>query len=210
MNSNGFSRILNGLNQISKTKSVKDYLIVGLISGAVGSIVIELVNLLLGKKLLFGKLASSMIINPLRSNRLKNILIGELMHLTVGASIGAAITTLLKKTGKDFLIIKGTFAGLLAWIGLHNLGNRMDLFSIKPHSTKNHFFAFIQHVLYGISTSAVIKYLAKTDTFQDTSITKTERQSSERNLEYMKPFSPSGLEPNSPESQVLQYKYPTA
>ncbi len=210
MYANRFIRTLQGLNQLKKSTLMNDSMVVGLISGTLGAITIELFNLLLGKKLFFGKVASSMVVNPLRSMRLKNILFGEIMHLTVGAGIGSIMSVLLKKTGKDLVILKGTFVSLLAWIGLHNLGNKMDLFSIKPHSTKNHYFALIQHVLYGITTSAVMKYIANPDAFQQSSITKSKRQPSERNLLYDQPFSPPKIDPNLRDFQELQFKYPTA
>jgi len=189
---------------------MKDSMIVGLIGGAVGAAAIELLNILSGKKLFFGKIASSMIVNPMRSNSLKNKLLGELMHLTVGAGIGSVTAALLKITGKDFTFIKGTFVSLMAWIGLHNLGNKMDLFSIKPHSTKNHYLAFIQHLVYGLSTSVVIKYLANPDTFQQPPIIKSENRTSERSLQNDRPFDPSEIDPKSLDPQVLQFKYPTA
>lgn len=187
MSSTMFSRTLNGLHKLKKRNFTKDTMIVGLLGGAIGATALELFNILLGKNLFFGKIASSMVVNPLRSNRLKNILIGEIMHLTVGAGIGSTIAALLKKTGKDWVIIKGTFVSLLAWIGLHNLGNRLDLFSIKPRSTKSQYFGLIQHLLYGITTSAVIKYIANPVIFQRSLIplkTKTAIERSSQSTEH--------------------------
>lgn len=169
-------RIVNGLRQLRQSKFMKDSMIVGLFSGLLGAVAIELVNTLLGKKLFFGKAASSMVVNSVRSNRLKNIMFGEIMHLTVGAGIGSIITIIIEKTGKDFVMIKGTFISLLAWIGLHNIGRRMDLFNIKPRSTRNHYFSLIQHLGYGICTSALIKYLTNPVTFRQASITKSKTQ----------------------------------
>lgn len=169
-------RIANGLHQLKQSNSMKDSMIVGLFSGLLGAVIMELFNVLFGKKLFFGKTASSMIVNSVRSNRLKNIMFGEIMHLTVGAGIGSIITILLEKTGKNFAVIKGTFISLLAWIGLHNIGHRIDLFNIKPRSTRNHYFSLIQHLVYGICTSALIKYLTNPVTFRQASITKSRTQ----------------------------------
>jgi hypothetical protein len=165
---------------------MKDSMIVGLISGTAGAVAIELLNVLMGKNLFFGKIASSMVVNPLRSKGFKNMLLGEFMHLTVGAGIGTVIVALVKKTGKNLIFIKGIFVSLLAWVGLHNLGNRMDLFSIKPHSTKNHYFALIQHLFYGITTSAVIQYIANPVIFQHSS----KKQTIKRSLNYTEQLLP--------------------
>ncbi|SDG12355.1 hypothetical protein [Desulfosporosinus hippei] len=155
--------------------------------------------MLLGKKLFFGKVASSMVVNPLRSFKLKNILLGEVMHMTVGAGIGALISGLLKAAGKDFVILKGIFISLLAWIGLHNGGHKLDLFGIKPHSTKSHYFALIQHLLYGLTTSVVLKYISDSNTFQQPS-TKVNNRTSYS--EYEQPFW-ADSEKQEPSPQVL-------
>lgn len=155
-----FNRIHNSLCWLKKSNFIKDSIIIGIISGGIGALFMEFVNVLLANNLYFGKIASSMLVHPLRSKRLKNSLLGEIMHLTVGASLGSIISSLLKRTGNDFAISKGIFVSLLAWLGLNNLGNRLNLFRIKPRSTKDHYFALIQHLLYGIATSAVIKYIA--------------------------------------------------
>ena len=197
-----FSRIFNGLLWLKKRNFMKDSITVGLISGAIGAITIESFNVLSGKGLFFGKIASSMIVNPLRSHRLKNIIIGELMHLTVGASIGTIIAQLLKRTGKDLVIIKGIFVSLLAWIGLHHLGNKMDLFSIKPRSTKNHYYALFQHLLYGITTSAVIKYTANPVIFQKSSISQSLNQTVEHNIQHAQQIIPSEYDSKEINSQV--------
>lgn len=189
------NRIVNLLHQLKQSNSMKDSMIVGLFSGLLGAVIMELLNVLFGRKLFFGKTASSMIVNSVRSNRLKNIMFGEIMHLTVGAGIGSIITMLLEKTGKNFVVIKGTFISLLAWIGLHNIGHRMDLFSVKPRATKNHYFSLIQHLGYGICTSALIKYLTNSVTFRQASITK-----SKTDVPYDQSFWPPAPEPTMTEN----------
>lgn len=205
-----FIRINNSKQKPKKCSFVKDLMIVGIISGTLGAAAMELINVLAGKKLWLGKVASTMIIYPIRTISLKNTVLGEIMHLTVGAGIGSIIAALLKRTGKDLLMIKGTFVGLLVWVGLHNLGHRINLFSLKPHSTKYHYLAFIQHIIYGISTSFVIKYLAAPDSFRQAPMIKPNSQTNGYRPRYDQPFWPSEIEPERPESQELQYKYPTA
>jgi hypothetical protein len=204
MSANIFSTIFKGLNWLRKRNFMKDSLTVGLFSGTIGAITIELFNVLLGKSLFFGKIASSMVVNPLRSNRLKNILWGEIMHLTIGAGIGSIIAQFFKKTGKDRIIIKGLFVSLLAWIGLHNLGNRMDLFSIKPRSTKDHYFGLLQHLLYGVTTSVVIKHTADPVIFRKSSDLHSINLPIERNLQHAQQCIPSEFESKEVSSQVGQ------
>jgi hypothetical protein len=137
MNTNIFDSLRKGIRLLKKSNAMKDSVIVGLMSGLVGSIAIETLNVVSGKKLLFGKLASSMTVNPFRSYQRKNILLGEAMHLTMGAGIGAVIVQVLRRTGKEYMMAKSIFVSLMAWIGLNNLGNRFDVFSNKARSTKS-------------------------------------------------------------------------
>lgn len=137
-----------------------DTIVVGLIGGAAGALVMELFNLILGKNLYFGKIAASMLVNPTRNSRQKNILLGEFIHLINGAWVGAIFSTMLKKTGNDFIYIKGLFAGLMTWMGLHNVGRRMDFFTVSPHSTKNHYLTLLLHLIFGATTTAVINRVA--------------------------------------------------
>ncbi|ODA41542.1 hypothetical protein DSBG_1652 [Desulfosporosinus sp. BG] len=59
--------------------------------------------------------------------------------MVTGAALGIPIYQMLKRTGKDHHIIKGAFAGTMAWGILYNFGQRAKLFSSKPHMTRSHF-----------------------------------------------------------------------
>lgn len=155
----------------------KDTLIVGLLGGATGAFVMELSNFLSSKKLYFGRAAASMLVNPARSIRSKNIPLGEIIHLITGAGIGAAFVALLKKTGKDFIYIKGLFAGLTVWVGLHNLGRRMDFITISPHTTTSHYRVMLQHLLFGATMAGVIKHVADPSIFEQPSRSRNNVQS---------------------------------
>ena len=206
MTTNSISSIRNGLHQLKRSNLMKDSMMVGLFSGIVGAVAVELLNIFMGKNLYFGKIASSMNINRLRSNRSKNMFIGEIMHLTVGAGIGSIIVALLKKTGKNSIYIKGIFVSLSAWLGLNHLGNRMDIFRMKTSSTKDHYFALLQHLIYGITTSAVINYFANPVIFQQSSILKSKNLKIQRRLNYSKPLSPteSGDENLNPKVELVE------
>lgn len=169
MNTNNLDFLRKGIRLLKKSDAMKDSVIVGLMSGLLGSIAVETINVVSGKKLLFGKLASSIIVNPFRSYQRKNILLGEAMHLTMGAGIGSVIVQVLRRTGKEYMMAKSIFVSLMAWIGLHTLGNRFDVFSNKARSTKSQYLSLLQHIVYGATTSAAISYLANPVIFQQVS-----------------------------------------
>jgi hypothetical protein len=196
---NIFDIIRKGLSLLKKSDLMKDSVIVGLVSGLMGGIAIELFNVVSGKRLLFGKLASSMVVNPFRSYQRKNILIGELMHLTTGATVGTIIVEFIKRTGKEYMMVKSIFVSLLAWIGLHNLGDRFDIFTNKTRTTKSHFIAFLQHVVYGVITSSAINYFANPVIFQQPS----NRQNIKETLYNTPQFIPTELESEDTNAQVI-------
>ncbi len=198
MNTNSLDSLRKGINLLKKSNSMKDSVIVGLMSGLIGSIAIEALNVLSGKKLLFGKLASSMNVNPFRSYQRKNILLGEAMHLTMGAGIGTVIVQFLKRTGKEYMMAKSIFVSLMAWVGLHNLGNRFDVFSNKARSTKSQYLSLLQHIFYGVTTSAAINYLANPVIFQQASDIKDVNLSLDNEPQSM----PSEFDYESEESNI--------
>lgn len=198
MNTNILDFLRKGIHLLKKSDSMKDSVIVGLMSGLAGSIAIEAVNVVTGKKLLFGKLASSMIVNPFRSYQRKNILLGEAMHLITGSGIGTIIVQVLKRTGKEYMMVKGIFVSLMAWVGLHNFGRRYDMYSNKARSTKSQYASLLQHIFYGITTSAAINYLANPVIFQQASNTQDVNLSLDNGPQYM----PSEIDYESEETNT--------
>jgi len=170
---------------VKKSEIMKDSMLVGVIGGTIGASVMEFSNFLLignsRSRVSYGRFAASMVVNKYRSTQIKNLLFGEIFHHIVGASIGTVTISLLKKTGKDFTIFKSTCMGLAAWGFLYNLAHKLDLFSNKSHTTISHYIALAQHILFGLTTATVIKYLANPTIFKQPSFTKTDNVSLNEN-----------------------------
>ncbi|WP_176716220.1 hypothetical protein [Desulfosporosinus sp. BG] len=137
------SGIRNIWSVVNRGIKLKDSLIISLLGGLIGTIAMDISNLLLWRTnktdMLYGHLSGSIIMRGFRTNRTENFALGQILHMVTGAALGIPIYQMLKRTGKDHHIIKGAFAGTMAWGILYNFGQRAKLFSSKPHMTRSHF-----------------------------------------------------------------------
>jgi len=155
------SKLWNAINKFTK---MKDSIMVSLFGGLMGTLVMELSNLILWRtkktELLQGHMAGSMFMRAFRTNQTRNFVLGEILHMATGATLGIPVFQLLKRTGKDHHLIKGAFVGMAAWGGLYNFGKRFGMFTAKPHMTKTFYSALFNHILYGITSAQAIVTLA--------------------------------------------------
>lgn len=88
----------NVIHLISKIR-IKDSIALSLISGFLGTIVMDLSNLLLWRskktEILYGHLAGSMIMRSFRTNQTKNFVLGQVFHFFTGAALGIPLYTVL-------------------------------------------------------------------------------------------------------------------
>ncbi|SPF31816.1 conserved membrane hypothetical protein [Candidatus Desulfosporosinus infrequens] len=161
-----FTKLWNVLNKVTK---MKDSIMVSLVGGIIGTLVMESSSFILWKtkktELMQGHIAGSFFMRAFRTNQTKNFVLGEILHMVVGATLGIPIFQLLKRTGKDHHVLKGAFVGMVAWSGLYNLGTRLSLFTAKPHLTKSFYSALFNHLLFGITTAQAIITLADPSLF---------------------------------------------
>lgn len=150
---------------------MKDSIMISLLAGFIGTTLMDLSDALLWRtkktEMLTGHLAGSMIMRGFRTNRAKNFVLGEILHMITGAALGIPVFQLFKRTGTDNHLIKGAFAGMLSWGILYNFGQRTKLFSSKPHFTKSHFSALWNNLLYGVTTAQAIVSLSDPSLFPE-------------------------------------------
>lgn len=140
--------------------NIKDHMVLSLVSGLLGTLVMDLSNLLLWRtkkaEMLYGHLAGSMIMRGYRTNRTKNFVLGQIFHLITGSALGIPIYGVIKISGERYRLIKGAFMGLMSWGVLNNFGQRIGLFSTRAHLTKTHYACLWNNLLYGITTAELI------------------------------------------------------
>ncbi|WP_088225829.1 hypothetical protein [Desulfosporosinus sp. FKB] len=163
------SRLIKLFKFITRGLQLKDSIAIGLFGGLIGTLFIDVSNFILWKKnrteMLYAHLGASMFMRPYRTNQKKNIIIGQFFHLITGATLGLPLFYILKKTGRDYLILKGGFCGLLTWGTLYSFGIKKGFYSAKPHLTKTHYSYLFHNFLYGITSALSMVWLAHPSVF---------------------------------------------
>lgn len=141
----------------------KDYFMSGILGGIAGTLAMDAFNLVAwrwGKtESLYGHFGGSVLMQPLRTKRMKNFILGEMVHLIHGAGLGLPTAYLFKKTGTKFHLIKGASMGLFAWLGVYSLGKRAHIFSINPRMARTHYAELISNIIYGmVSAQAIVSF----------------------------------------------------
>jgi len=168
----GLNNISNILKTIQRVLKIKDSIAVSLFSGFLGTIVMDASNYLFWKnrqsEALYGHIAGSVFVRPFRTNQRKNFWLGQITHHITGAALAIPLTTILRKSGRDHLALKGAFFGSITWELIYGMGQRFSVFSTKSHKTKTHFAELFNNTLYGISTAYAIGMLSEPSMFPDT------------------------------------------
>ncbi|HHV64974.1 MAG TPA: hypothetical protein GXX46_07875 [Peptococcaceae bacterium] len=158
---------------------IKDSISLGLLSGLVGTLAMDLLNLVAWKRdksdVLYGHLGASILMNDQRIRRRNNFLFGEVLHLITGALAGIPLVYTYKLSGKDQPIVKGAAFGSLVWFAFYVLGIKTHTFRSKPKTTASHKTSLLQNIFYGIVTAKTMTYLAHPDVFSQTGA-QTRRQ----------------------------------
>ncbi|SDI43629.1 DUF6789 family protein [Desulfosporosinus hippei] len=162
---------VNFLKKIQKFFKIKDSIARSLLSGFLGTIVMDMVNFTFWRlkrtEALHGHMAGSVFVNPFRTNQRKNFWLGQVTHQFTGAVLAIPFNYLLKKTGKDHLALKGAFFGTMTWEVVYGIGQKYGLFTTKPHLTKTHYAELLNHLVYGITTAHALVALSEPTTFPD-------------------------------------------
>lgn len=150
---------------------MQDSIVISVLGGLIGTIPMDISNYLLWRKgkteNLYGHVAGSMLMNKFRTNQTKNFLLGEFWHFVTGAGFGFPAFYLLKKTGRDHMLLKGASVGMFTWGLLYNFGMRMGLYRAIPRLTKTKYAALWHNFLFGVTTVYAISAIADPRLFPD-------------------------------------------
>lgn len=139
--------------KIIKMACREDTLILGVISGLVGTLTMDIANLIFYKihasEALWGHFAGSIFIPPRQTKKPQNFLLGQIEHLITGGLLGIPLAYILKIT-KKYPIIKGWGYGLATWGLLYNIFAKAKLYSIKHHTSISYYSTLIQNSIFGI------------------------------------------------------------
>lgn len=167
----GLDRFFRFLKTIQRVLKMKDSVTVSLLSGILGTLVMDVSNLLFWRtrktEILYGHIAGSVYVHPFRMNQRKNFWLGQITHLITGATLAYPLNLLLMKTGKDYASVKGAFFGAVTWEFIYGIGQRFKVFSTKPRLTKSHYAELFNNILYGITTAQALVAFSEPSMYAD-------------------------------------------
>lgn len=167
---------LNSLKTLHKVwllvrqgKCIKDTVALGAIGGFLGTVAMALSNFIIFKagktEILYGHIAGSIFMKPVKTNKLKNYILGQIFHLVSGSGAGLLMVQIFKSFGTDLALLKGSMVGMFTWQGLYNVGQRLKIYTASPHLTKTGYSSLWNNFLYGIVSAYSIKWLAHPSVF---------------------------------------------
>lgn len=171
------NNLLNLVSKMQRVLRMKDSIALSIFSGLLGTLAMDTTNLLFWKKgkteTLYGHIAGSVFVNPFRLNQRKNFWLGQILHLITGAVLAYPLILILKKTGKDHLLIKGAFFGAVTWEFVYGIGQRFKIFATTPLFTKTHYSELFNNIIYGVTTAQVLVAFSDPAMFPNTQTNKT-------------------------------------
>ncbi len=180
------SNLFKVFSKIQRVLKMNDSITVSIVSGLLGTLAMDISNLVFWRKgkteTLYGHIAGSVFVSPFRLNQRKNFWLGQIMHLITGAVLAYPLTLLLKKTGRDNLLVKGAFFGTVTWEFIYGIGQRFKVFSIKPHLTKTHYAELFSNIIYGVATAQALVTFSDQSMFPSTQNETTAASDTQKNI----------------------------
>jgi len=154
---------------LSVGKKMKDFVPIGFLGGLIGTIAMDLSNLMFKKTGLsektYAQYAGSILMRPFRLFFKENQILGQLLHIITGSIVGIPLFAILKKTGKDNHLFKGAVYGTFTWELLYSFGLRYGVFRTKAYSTRTHFTTLIDNLVYGFASTTTMLFLSDRSVF---------------------------------------------
>lgn len=148
---------------------IKDSIALGAVGGFLGTVSMVISNYIIyraGKtEILYGHIAGSIFMRPFRTKQRKNFILGQIFHLLTGSGTGLVLVQIFKRFGTDMPLLKGSMLGMFTWEILYNVGQRLGIYTAKPHLTKTGYSALWNNFVYGTVTAYSIKWLAHPSVF---------------------------------------------
>ncbi len=169
MGINSFKELNRFWLLLKRGKSIKDSVALGVVGGLLGTVAMVLSNFLIYKagktEILYGHIAGSIFMRSLRTKQRKNFILGQIFHLANGCCVGLLMVQVFKRFGTDLALLKGSLLGMFTWQALYTVGQKLGIYSAKPHLTKTGYSALWNNFLYGTVTAYSIRWLAHPSVF---------------------------------------------
>ncbi|KUO77054.1 MAG: hypothetical protein APF81_01065 [Desulfosporosinus sp. BRH_c37] len=178
---------------LKRGKMLKDTVALGVVGGFLGAVAMALSNSLIYKagktEIRYANIAGSIFMRPFRTKQPKNFVLGEMFHLANGSASGLLMVQIFKRFGTDLALLKGSMLGMFTWEALYTAGQRLGIYTAKPHLTKTGYSAIWNNFVYGVVTAYSIRWLAHPSVFSavEHNATQPESTDSIKNKFYQEP-----------------------
>lgn len=154
---------MNKINHSQGSRRIQDTITVGLLGGVVGTVLMEISNLIIFKagktETLYGHIAGSLLVSPFKTKQKNYFILGEITHFVIGSLWGILLAYILKKSGRDHYLLKGVVVSSLS-LGTIIAGQKTG--TIKKFGLSKTFYsAAWNHLIYGLASAQTIVSLTK-------------------------------------------------
>lgn len=139
---------------------LRDRILAGTIAGMLATLVKDIPNYILWKMgivdYLYFHLAASALIRPEDVDTLWGLVLGLVVDIITGGTIGLLIIFLFKATGRDYWWYKGLIAGNLIWLWGLGITINLGFARIVPIDPVFRLTSLIEHQIFGLLAAYLI------------------------------------------------------
>lgn len=148
---------------------LKDRILAGTMAGMIAAIIKSVPNIILWKlgivKHLYFHLASSALVRPEDVDTVLGLILGVVVDVITGGTLGVLIIFLFKATGRDYWWYKGLVMGNAIWLWGLGIGINQGFARIVPFDAVFRLTSLVEHQIFGlIAAYLIIKWYPKTST----------------------------------------------
>ncbi|MDT3698086.1 MAG: hypothetical protein RO469_01560 [Thermincola sp.] len=155
-------------------RKIKDPIMLGIVAGLIGNIA-KLAGNLFNRHVLYksdttySEIAGGLFMSKREREKSVGKAVGGIADFVLSALLGIPLVYILRYTGQDKAVIKGTGYGHLAWMAIYGAFGR--LMGVKrgvfPLNADTNMSAFANHAWYGAVTALVINKLGDPSLFPE-------------------------------------------
>ncbi|MCR3921428.1 MAG: hypothetical protein NUK65_02790 [Firmicutes bacterium] len=148
---------------------IKDRVALGVLAGLGGNLVKTAIDELSYQMRIsqrsFRETASGVWVSKRQSRSVKGQILGGLLDFGMGAVGGIGTVTLLSKTGRDKLLVKGLVSGVAMGSTVTALASAFPQNRVRPKDAASNLSYMVSHAIYGVVTTYVAAKLGDPSVF---------------------------------------------
>lgn len=157
---------------------IKDRLLLGVISGVLGSVPGRLLNTFEYHtgltEAMYGQMAATAFISQKYIDKPQGKLLGSIINQIIAIGTGITTTYALSLTGRDYAILKGSMVGTTYWLLINGLAPNITG-TLKPRKPISPLLSLIDHIIFGVSSALISLSLGDDSLFRKDNFNKNKQ-----------------------------------